>query len=187
MEYSLENVSGIGKAIAERLKAAGLDSVQKLASMNPDDLVNLKIKGIGAATAKKYIDNAKKMLEESSPKEAISELSEQLNVGEIEQSKVEKKETEKVEIRQEIKEDIEKEETIVEEKEEEKPISEEIKIEETEKIEEEVVEEKEEEIPEPFDQDVENLKVLLKQQAECNVGTVGHVDHGMIMSFRHLP
>ena len=161
MEYSLENVSGIGKAIAERLKAAGLDTVQKLASMNPDDLVNLKVKGIGAATAKKYIDNAKKMLEESSPKEVISEKSEQLNVVEIEQSKVEKKETEKVEIKQEIKEEIEKEETIVEEKEEENP--------------------------EPFDQDVENLKVLLKQQAECNIGTAGHVDHGMIMLFRHFP
>lgn len=185
MEYSLENISGIGKATAERLKAAGLDSVQKLASLKLEDLINLKIKGIGAATAKKYIDNAKKVLEESSPKEALSEKSEQLNV-EIKQEI--KEEIEKEEV---ISEDIEKEETISEEIEKEKAISEEFQKEEKEVIEEEkiteVVEEKEEEIPEPFDQDVENLKVLLKQQAECNIGTVGHVDHGMIMSFRHFP
>ena len=192
MEDSLENISGIGKATAERLKAAGLDSVQKLASLTPEDLIKLKIKGIGTATAKKYIDNAKKILEESSHKETLSEKSEQLKAVEIEQSEVKELESEKIEIKQEIEkeetipEEIKKETAILEEiKEEEKEKIEEEKI--TEKVEEEVIEEKEEEIPEPFDQDVENLKVLLKQQAECNIGTVGHVDHGMIMSFRHLP
>jgi len=183
MEDSLENVSGIGKATAERLKASGLDSVQKLASLTPEDLIKLKIKGIGAATAKKYIDNAKKMLEEPSSKKAISEQSEQLNVEETKKLEGKEEITEKVEIKQEIKEEIQKEEVISEEIEKEETIPEEI---EEEKITEKV-EEKEEEIPEPFDQDVENLKVLLKQQAECNIGTVGHVDHGMIMSFRHIP
>ena len=45
MANELEDVSGIGKATAERLKAAGIDSVQKLATVKLEDLLRLKIKG----------------------------------------------------------------------------------------------------------------------------------------------
>ena len=72
MPYDLENVSGIGKATAERMKAAGIDSIQKLATVKPETLVKLKIKGIGKATALKYINNAKKLVEEIQSKEGKS-------------------------------------------------------------------------------------------------------------------
>ena len=61
MANELEDVSGIGKATAERLKAAGIDSVQKLATVKLEDLLRLKIKGVGASTGKKYIDNARSL------------------------------------------------------------------------------------------------------------------------------
>lgn len=133
MEYSLKNVSGIGKATAERLKTAGIDSVQKLASTTLEDLLKLKIKGIGEATAKKYIDSAKELWEEITQKEKEEAIVEQEPVKKEEISKEEKK-----------KKVITSEKT-------------------------------------------SNIKELMKQQAECNIGLVGHVDHGMIMSFRHFP
>ena len=133
MEDRLENVSGIGKATAERMKAAGIDTVQKLASLRSEDLVKLKIKGIGKATAEKYINSAKKFIEEL----------EQKGVKE----KTQKKEPKKAEA-------ITKEEKPVKKK----PSKETTK-----------------------------LKELIKKQAECNIGLVGHVDHGMIMSLRHFP
>jgi translation initiation factor 2 subunit 3 len=127
--YELEDVSGIGKATAERMKAAGIDTVQKLASAKPEDLVKLKIKGIGEATAKKYIDNAKKLFEEFN------------NEGKVEIQKV--KELEKKESA---------EENVVVKKAKPKEII-------------------------PSDNDAK-MKELIKQQAECNIGLVGHVDHG---------
>ncbi|MHA1352615.1 MAG: helix-hairpin-helix domain-containing protein [Candidatus Heimdallarchaeaceae archaeon] len=42
------------------LKEAGFETVDKLANASIDELV--KIKGIGPATAEKYITNAKKLL-----------------------------------------------------------------------------------------------------------------------------
>jgi len=60
--YELEHVNGIGKAIVERMKANGIDSIEKLASIDIKDL--LEIKGIGKLTAEKYIEDAKKMLED---------------------------------------------------------------------------------------------------------------------------
>ena len=64
MSYDLTDIAGIGKATAEKMKAAGIDSVEKLANVNTDDLVKLKIKGVGVATAEKYITNAKKLYKE---------------------------------------------------------------------------------------------------------------------------
>lgn len=136
MEYSLEDVSGIGKATAERMQAAGIDTVEALASTKVEDLVKLKIKGIGKATAKKYIDSAKKLCEESkiAPKKEI---------------------------------DKEKKSQLKEEKEKVSKVEKAKKKEPSEKT--------------------SNIKDLIKQQAECNIGLVGHVDHGMMMLFQHFP
>jgi translation initiation factor 2 subunit 3 len=128
MPYDLEDVSGIGKATAEKIKAAGIDSIQKLASVKPQALVKLKIKGIGKATAIKYINNAKKLVEEIQSKDGES----------TDSKKVKKVES--------VKETIKKP----------------------------VVKGKK---PKVSKQD-ENIKELIKKQAECNIGLVGHVDHG---------
>jgi translation initiation factor 2 subunit 3 len=129
MVYELEDVTGIKKAIAERMKAAGIDSIQKLASVQPEELVKLKIKGIGEATAKKYIYNAKKLFEESITKE-------KLEVKEGEAPSKEEKAEEKVIVEKEKPKEI---------------------------------------IPPAH---VSKINELMKQQAECNIGIVGHVDHG---------
>ena len=115
MANDLENVSGIGKATAERIKAAGLDSIEKLANVKIEDLVELKIKGIGKATARKYIENAKKLLKEIGDKEASKEV-----------IKVKPKTPPK----------------------------------------------------KPPKGKPSNIKELIMQQVECNIGLVGHVDHG---------
>ncbi|TFG00360.1 MAG: translation initiation factor IF-2 subunit gamma [Promethearchaeota archaeon] len=57
----ITKISGIGKATQERLKAAGIDTVDKLANLKPEDLT--KIKGIGSSTASAYIQEAKNLLE----------------------------------------------------------------------------------------------------------------------------
>lgn len=122
MSYKLEDVSGIGKATAERLKAAKIDSVEKLAKANPADLIKLKIKGVGKATAEKYIANAKKILKGIEVKEQLSEVVKEKSISE---SKAIPK-------------------------------------------------------PKPVSKEKANkLKNLIKQQAECNIGLVGHVDHGI--------
>ena len=126
MSYKLEDVSGIGKATAERLKAANIDSVEKLANAKLEDLVKLKIKGVGKTTAEKYIASAKEMLKEPQITEQISnEVKEKLEENIDSKSKTEPKA---------------------------KLIS---KVESN------------------------SLKELIKQQAECNIGLVGHVDHGI--------
>ncbi|MFW9949386.1 MAG: helix-hairpin-helix domain-containing protein [Candidatus Thorarchaeota archaeon] len=65
---NLEDVKGLGKK-QEVLMEAGIDSVEKLANANVDELTQLK--GIGKASAEKFISNAKDLLGES--KEQISE------------------------------------------------------------------------------------------------------------------
>ncbi|MFX1494312.1 MAG: helix-hairpin-helix domain-containing protein [Promethearchaeota archaeon] len=62
MSLKLEDVKGLGKK-AENLKEAGIDSVEKLANIKIEDL--LEIKGIGKASAQKFIDNAKSLLKEN--------------------------------------------------------------------------------------------------------------------------
>jgi len=132
MEDSLENVPGIGKATAERLKAAGIDSIQKLASIKPKDLLKLKIKGIGKATATKYVESANEIM-----KEIKTEKQEEMPSTEI-KDKIEAKKKDDSKAKKQP-------------------------------------------------QKISNIKNLIKQQAECNIGLVGHVDHGMIMSFRQIP
>ena len=70
LAMNLEDVKGIGKK-QEVLIEAGIDSVEKLANANVDELTQLK--GIGKATAEKFVSNAKELLGES--KEDVSEES----------------------------------------------------------------------------------------------------------------
>ncbi|TFG24984.1 MAG: translation initiation factor IF-2 subunit gamma [Promethearchaeota archaeon] len=131
MANELEDVSGIGKATAERLKAAGIDSVQKLATVKLEDLLGLKIKGVGTATAKKYIENARSMFEKMTSKEKVTTPSKVVKEKEV---KKEKKIPEKAKVKEKKAKAIE-----------EKGL---------------------------------DVKKELRQQAECNIGLVGHVDHG---------
>ncbi|GAI59622.1 unnamed protein product, partial [marine sediment metagenome] len=64
MTNDLEEVSGIGKATADRMRASGIDTVEKLASTTIEELTKLKIKGVGESTALKYIKNAQKLIKE---------------------------------------------------------------------------------------------------------------------------
>ena len=59
----LKIVNGIGAVIADRMLTKGIDTVEKLASANLKDL--LEINGIGQSTAKKYIRLAKEHLQEN--------------------------------------------------------------------------------------------------------------------------
>ncbi|MHA2006048.1 MAG: translation initiation factor IF-2 subunit gamma [Promethearchaeota archaeon] len=125
MSYELEDISGIGKTTAEKMKAAGINSIEKLAKVKPEDLVKLKIKGVGKATAEKFIINAKKVLEEVEGKPKSSTTDE--------------------------KKTVEKSISKAKSKPKSKPAPKEQKS---------------------------KIKDLIKQQAECNIGLVGHVDHG---------
>jgi len=59
---NLEDVKGVGKK-QEVLIEAGIDTVEKLANANVDELT--KLKGIGKATAEKFVSNAKDLLGDS--------------------------------------------------------------------------------------------------------------------------
>ncbi len=120
MVYQLEDVKGIGSETAKKIKEAGIKSVEILASSKPEDLVKLKIKGVGKATASKFIESAKSLLNEKSSEVKISK------------PEVKMKPVKKAEVTRKTK----------------PPKS-------------------------------TNLKELIKKQAECNIGLVGHVDHGM--------
>ncbi len=61
MVHSLEEISGIGRKTAQILKQVGVNSVEDLASININDLI--KVKGIGKATAERYIKKAKEFLQ----------------------------------------------------------------------------------------------------------------------------
>jgi len=135
MDYELEDVSGIGKATAERMRAAGIDSIQKLAEIDLKEL--LKVKGIGKASASKYIETAKELLGAEEKKEKVEKPKK-------------KKETKK-------KEKPTKKET-PKKKKKEKP--------------------REAKKPKKEKKAGPSLKDEIKKQAECNIGLVGHVDHG---------
>jgi peptidylprolyl isomerase len=64
LSLKLEDVKGIGKKVGN-LKEAGIDTVEKLATSSINDL--LSIKGIGKASAEKFINSAKELLETESP------------------------------------------------------------------------------------------------------------------------
>ncbi|MFX1376023.1 MAG: translation initiation factor IF-2 subunit gamma [Promethearchaeota archaeon] len=119
MSSDLTDIAGIGKTTAEKMKTAGINSIEKLANSKPDDLIKLKIKGIGKATAQKYINNAKELLKNFDLQEKPKLKSQTISEG---------KPKPKVEPKSKLK-------TL-------------------------------------------NIKELIKQQAECNIGLVGHVDHG---------
>ena len=119
MSYDLTDIAGIGKTKAEQMKAEGIDSIEKLANLKPDELIALKIKGVGEATALKYINNAKELLNES------GEKSKEKSTPQTIQKPKSKKESKA------------------------KPKKE-----------------------------ASDIKQLIKKQAECNIGLVGHVDHG---------
>ncbi len=131
MPYDLEDITGIGKATADRIKLAGIETVQQLATTNPEDLVKIKIKGVGKTTAIKYINNAKELLEQEG--QSLPTLEENI-----------------------ISKELKKKESVKQEEKEEKTIS-----------------------KSKFSSEkANNLKELMKKQAECNIGLVGHVDHG---------
>ena len=84
MTQDLSEVKGVGKK-ADTLKEAGIDSVQKLANANVDDLT--KLKGIGAATAEKMIAAAKEILG-GEPSEVKTEATEEEKGDKEEEKKV---------------------------------------------------------------------------------------------------
>jgi translation initiation factor 2 subunit 3 len=129
MSFELEDVSGIGKTTADKMKAAGIDSIEKLVGTKPEDLVKLKIKGVGKATAQKMITSAEKILKELMKKEKSPSLVKE-KIVEKQEPKSKSKSTTKP-----------KPKLVSKEK-------------------------------------GSSLKELIKQQAECNIGLVGHVDHG---------
>jgi ribosomal protein S13 len=120
MVYQLEDVKGIGSETAKKIKEAGINSVEILASSKPEDIVKLRIKGIGKATASKFIQSAKSLLQEKTLEDKT--------------------------LQPELKKQPSKKEEIITKT---KPLKD------------------------------TNLKELIKGQAECNIGLVGHVDHGM--------
>jgi len=132
MVYKLEDVSGIGKTTADRLRSAGIDTVEKLASIKLDDL--LEVKGIGKSTAIKYIENAKEFLKINGKKPPAK------SVPPKPKDKKERKTAKKVPNKERPKKKATKEKSVSKEK-----IS---------------------------------TKKLIEKQAECNIGLVGHVDHG---------
>jgi len=77
MSVKLEDVKGLGKK-ADVLVEAGIDSVEKLAASNVEILSELK--GIGKASAEKYIENAKNLLESIS-KEGTDDEPSQLDTS----------------------------------------------------------------------------------------------------------
>ena len=67
MTLDIQLVNGIGKKTAERMKQEGIDSIERLASSNIEDLS--KISGIGNAKGRRYIDTAQNYLENIKGKE----------------------------------------------------------------------------------------------------------------------
>ncbi len=91
MSLKLEDVKGLGKKI-ETLKEAGIDSVEKLASASVEDL--LKLKGIGETSAKKYIDNAKELVEGKTTEKVTEDEDDKDSSAEDEEDKEEAKKIE---------------------------------------------------------------------------------------------
>jgi len=75
MSNNLSDVKGLGKK-EDTLKEAGIDSVEKLADANVDDLISLK--GIGKATAEKLIESARNLLNSSVKDESTETITEEL-------------------------------------------------------------------------------------------------------------
>ncbi|TFG08082.1 MAG: hypothetical protein EU539_03370 [Promethearchaeota archaeon] len=91
MSLNLENVKGLGKKVDD-LKEAGIDTVEKLANAEVEKL--LEIKGIGEATAEKFIKSAKELIEEQSGE---VETTEEPIAGDKEEDKKSEEELKKLE------------------------------------------------------------------------------------------
>jgi len=116
MSLKLEDVKGIGKRV-EDLKSAGIDSVEKLANAKVEDLTG--IKGIGEASAQKFIESAKDMLGEkasdkSIDKDKVKEVGKEID-KDSDKDKVSKEEEEK-KIQEEEEKKIQEEVKKLEEK-----------------------------------------------------------------------
>ncbi len=94
MALQLADVKGIGKKI-ETLKDAGIDTVEKLAEVKLEDLIELK--GIGKATAQKMIDNAKKLMVKEKSEPSTENETEEANAKELEEEKRIQEEIKKLE------------------------------------------------------------------------------------------
>ncbi len=94
MALQLEDVKGIGKKV-ETLKDAGIDTVEKLAEVKLEDLIELK--GIGKTTAQKMIDNAKKLMTKEKVVPDTEKETEKANAKELEEEKRIKEEIKKLE------------------------------------------------------------------------------------------
>ncbi len=94
MALKLEDVKGIGKK-AETLKDAGIDTVEKLAEVKLEELIELK--GIGKATAQKMIGNAKELMKRETGKSELGEATDDIKIKEAEEEKKIKEEIRKLE------------------------------------------------------------------------------------------
>lgn len=141
MADDLEELSGIGKATADRMRAIGIDSISRLANASPDDFS--KLKGVGKATAVKYIENAKKYLKQSKSSELKEELSKEKEMSQKKSSS-----------NSESLNEVEQSQVVAEE---------------------EKAKAKKEKKTQTLSTDI---RERMKQQAECNIGTAGHVDSG---------
>ncbi|MBY9009393.1 MAG: hypothetical protein KGD74_05975 [Candidatus Lokiarchaeota archaeon] len=72
MHSIMQIANGIGILNAEKMKQRGIDSIEKLASSSVEDLI--KIDGIGAYSAKSYVELAKKHLKSMRTRERIKNI-----------------------------------------------------------------------------------------------------------------
>lgn len=94
MALQLEDVKGIGKKVVT-LKDAGIDTVEKLAEVKLEDLIELK--GIGKTTAQKMIDNAKELMIKEKGVPVTEIETEEASSKELEEEKRIKEEIKKLE------------------------------------------------------------------------------------------
>jgi peptidylprolyl isomerase len=93
MSYNLSDIKGLGKK-EDALKEAGIDSVEKLANADVNELISLK--GIGKTSAEKFIENARSLLQstvkdDSSTTDELVSDKEELEKYQEEQKKIEEK------------------------------------------------------------------------------------------------
>jgi len=87
MSFNLSDVKGVGKK-EDTLKEAGIDSVEKLANANIEELTTLK--GIGKATAEKIVENAISLLNESTKDDSAELIQEEEAIEKKEEEKAQK-------------------------------------------------------------------------------------------------
>jgi len=99
MSLKLEDVKGLGKKTVDILKKEGIDTVEKLANSELEDLAN--IKGIGKTSAQKYVMNAKTLLK---AKSKDSDTKTEIEEEEVQETETEEKdEEEEKKLQEELK------------------------------------------------------------------------------------